>query len=477
MSPTPLPMSPSLALLDFEQSPSDKLMFDLTLRHRSVSGSSLEVHHSSPVTVPGSARRATPYNAFPLVTDLPAGTLPDTPGPILRAFNRDPANHVTWRDASPTPFERRAPSTPVLTPLPGTNLSVEDIDPELVPLPPSVNPSTVHVGQSAPGYFDIPVDEHPQMDDADGLNGLACLKLASGDYHSTSVHYCNADAPVGHRGTAEEMRHQDEDAELQSTLKDIEIPRDQIRAHRRQKQGSGLLENARALGVPKHHQVLPLRLKQHVGSLRYHFRAESWNSEDWETCSGECSTAMASDHSLRGCDPNGICTSSPSSLYSAAPHSEIENGAGHDNDAPPESAHIIWNKSSGRPGTPASKSYWGGNISLYDGTGYGEDSGPSIPREVNEGIQDLETSSALLSVNGVRSGKETSTQRSRGEDPYQETVRQSSFTAHGHGDSESLESIYRAYTYPVGDRIPSSSSNSADEDVQRLAKKEYDISS
>lgn len=475
-------MSPSLALLNFEQSPSDKPMFDLTMHRRSVSGSSLEVHHSPPMTVPGSARQATPYNIFPPVTDLPAGTIPDTPGPMQRAFNRDPANYATWRNASPTPFENYAPSTPVLTPLPGTNLSVGDIDPELVPLPPSANPSTVHLGRSAPGYFDIPVDEHPQMDNADVLNGLACLKLAGdhdnapGDQQSTSSHNPSADAPIGRRGTAEEMRHQYEDAKLQDTVNKLEIPQDRTRALKHQQQARDLPENVRTLGVPRHHQVLPLRLKQQDGSLQDPFRKDSRNSDDWETCSGERSTAMASEDSLHRRNPHKTCTSSSSSVYSAAPPPAKGKEADHGDNASPEFAYVVWNSPSGLREAPAPESSWGGHTNLYDGTGYGGDSSPSTPREPDEGIDDihLKTWSAPLSVDGARSGNEKSNQPSSSEDLYYETVRQSPFTAHGHG---SLESIYRAYAYPLGDRVSSSSNNCAGGDVQGPATKEDEISS
>lgn len=480
---TPLPMSPSLALLNFEQSPSDKPMFDLAVHHRSVSGSSLEVHHSSPMTVPGSARQATPYNIFPPAVDLPAGTVPDTPGPMQRAFDRDPANHLPWQITTPTPVERYTPSTPVLTPLPGTKLSIGDVDPELVPLPPSLDPSTVHLGHSTPGYFDIPVDEDPRMDDADVLNGIACLKLA--DDHSSasedprrSSHHHIADAPVGRHGTAEEMRLRYEDTKLQGTVDTLELPQDRTRAHRRQQQTMELQENIRTLGAPKHHQMLLLRLRQQDGGMQDPVRKDSCASEDWETCSGERSKAMASVYSLHDRNPYQTRTPSSSSGFSTALPPAEGKRADHGDDAPPDFSYVVWDSPTEFREAPAPKNTWGGHIGLYDGTGYGDDSGPSTPREPDEGIHDshLKASSVPLSVDGARSGEEVSNRLSRDERLH-ENIAQFPLTAHGHGSCKSLESIYRAYAYPVGERMPSSSNNSASGDVQRPATKEDEISS
>jgi hypothetical protein len=471
-------MSPSLALLNFEQSPSDRPMFDLTTHQRSVSGDSLEVHHSSPMTVPGSARQATQYSIFPLNTDLPAGTIPDTPGPMQRAFTRDPANHIPWGNASPTSFERCVPSTPVLTPLPGTNRSVGDLDPELVPLPPSVNPCTMRLGRTTPGYFDITVDETPQMDDTDVLNGLACLRLAdehSGAFGGRSIFSDDpgTDAPIGRRGTAEEMRHQHEDAKLQDTVNTLEIPRDRTRGYRRQQQDGELQENVRILSVSKHCQVLPFRIKQQDGDLQDPVRKDSCTSEDWETCSGKRSTAMTSEHSLHNRSLDQPRTSSPLSIYSAASHPEEGNGVDHGNDAPPEFAYVIWDRQNRSYHGPISETTWGRHTGLYDGSGYGCDSGPSTPREPDEGTQDMHSkgSSTPLSVGG------DSNRSLREEDRQHETARELPLTAHGQRNCESLESIYRAYAYPPGDGIPSSSNSSGGGDGQRAATKGYEISS
>lgn len=198
---------------------------------------------------------------------------------MQRAFNRDVANRVPWESASPTPAERYVPLTPVLTPLPGTNLSAGDIDPELVPLPPSVNPSMVYLGSGSPGYFDIPVDAQAGVD---GREVFHCEGLPT-HYQDLTKH------------------HQE---------------------------------------LPKHYQELPLRLKRQGGG-----RKDSHVSEDWETCSGGRSTAVADE-----------------------------------NESPPSFGYVA---------------------GLYDGSGYGCGSDTSTPVEPDEGIHDF-----YLKNDAARSARE-----------------------------------------------------------------------
>lgn len=452
---TPPPMSPSLALLNFEQSPLDKPMFELAMHHRSTSGSSLEIHHSSPMTVPGSARQATPYNTFPPAMDLPAGTVPDTPGPMQRAFDCDPANHIPWHITSPIPVKRCTPSTPALTPLPDTNLSVEDVDPELVPLPPSVDPFTVHLSRSTPGHYHVSVDKDSRMDEADMLNGFACLKLA--DRHSSASedrrkfpHHPITDAPGTRLGTAVEMRYQYEDTKLQDTFDTLGL--DRIREHRRQQQTVELQENIRTLRASKHHQVLLSCLSQRDGGMQDLVRKDSCVSEDWETCSGEHSIAMASVCSLDDYNFHQTRTSSPASDYfTGLPLAESKR-AGQGDAAPLNFSCVVWDSSTVFRGAPAPKNAWCGHTGLYDGTGYGDDSGRSRAREPDEGIHDsyLKAPSAPLSVNGARSGEVMSDRQSRNEELH-ENIAYSPLIGHGHGSCMSLESIYRAYAYPLGE--------------------------
>jgi hypothetical protein len=276
-------------------------MFELNMHRRSVSGSSSEVQHSSPMTVPGSARQRTPYALFLSSNDLPAGTIPDTPGPMQRAFNRDPANHIPWQNASSTPLERYAPSTPVLTPLPSTNLSVEDVDPELVLLPPSINPSVVQVGQGNPGYFDISVGEQPQMDSTDILNGLACLKLAEDhsdpdETEPSALNKKNLQVCVGHCGNLKEMRCGYEDTNLQDAFCATHRPPGHTQTFRRKQQVQHLNNSVHTLNVPQHCQVLPLRPKQPDEDLQDRVWKDSVISSDCHTTSGERSTITASEH-------------------------------------------------------------------------------------------------------------------------------------------------------------------------------------
>ncbi|KAF2632440.1 hypothetical protein BU25DRAFT_406971 [Macroventuria anomochaeta] len=466
-------------------------MFELNLHKRSISGSSLEVMHSSPMTVPGSARQMTPYNVPPPSTDLPAGTIPDTPGPMQRAFNRDPANHVPWQNASPTPLERYAPSTPVLTPLPGTNLTVGDLDPELVPLPPSINSSLAQIGQGNPGYFDIPVEEQLPMDNADMLNGLACLKLAedpgdTGDSETKVSHDSGPHTPVGRYGNSEEMRREYKDAKLQDTVCTQGHLKHQALEPRPKQQAKELSDTVRAPNVPQHHQVLPLRPKQQGEDLQDRVRKDSVISKDWETSNGEHSTGtMSEDTDARRTPSQSYKTILPAD--STAPASSGHCKRMEVRSSPPvDFAYIVWDSPNESRRNAAQENIWGRHAGLYDGSGYGDDASGPTSCESNEGTKDvhiesgprsIEPSMTALSADGDRSGKDISNRPSKGEDPYPGYVRESPLTVHKQRNYESLESIYHAYAYPFGERVSSSSNNSTGGDVQRPAAKETEISS
>ena len=482
-------MSPSLALLNFEQSPTDRPMFELNMHQRTVSGSSLEVQHSSPVTVPGSSRQRTPYTMFlPSSTDLPAGTVPDTPGPMQRAFNRDPANYVPWQNASLTPLEMYAPSTPVLTPLPGTNLFVGDVDPELVPLPPSINQSIMQVGQEKHGYFNILVDEQPQIDSTDVSDGSACLRLVD-DHSDTSKEESSASdvrnlqVSVGHCTRSEDTRCEYEDAKLQDVICATHFPPGYIRALRRKQQAQDLNDSVSDLNLPPRHQVLTLQPKQQEEALLDPARKDSAISDDWDTTSDGCSTATTAEHidkcrTLGQSHPTNDFPNIPPSAHNGETEVRADSSPAVNLD------YVVWDNLDESRRRVRLENTWGLHTGLYDGTGYGEeDSGPTTPCKPDEGTKDtpkrpdplsIEASTAL-SVGGECSDKQISSERPRGEDPDTKPVRKwSRLTADSH---ESLESIYHAYAYSFGARVPSSSNNSAHGDERRSLTKGAGISS
>lgn len=469
---TPTPMSPSLAL-NFEQSPPGQPIFELNMHQRSTSGSSLEVQHSSPVTVPGSARQINPYNLVLSSTDLPFGTIPDTPGPLQRAFERDPANHIPWQNASPTPLERNVPSAPVLTPLPGTNLPFEDSNPALVALPPSM--TSLQSDQQNPGYFDIPVDDQSQMDRTDVLNGLACLRLADGhgddaDDRSKTSHGSTGHTQAIDHGLDQAMRREYEVSKLQDVLDVQDSSYPYTRALRRKQQASDLHDGDCSLDIPQHHQTLPLRLKQQDEDLQERVRKDSVISENWDTSSGQPTT---SDYTYQRRNPNlSHETENPASACSFTSSTQEYSRAGDKNSPTDNLAYIVWDSPREPHQRAPRENTWGQHAGLYDGTGYGDDATlPATPQEPDEGTKNVHMqlsprsakASPTPSTHGGQFEDDVFTQQAKCEDSYPEHAREPSLLSTSErGNRESLESIYHAYAYPFGERVPSGSSNTSE---------------
>ncbi|KAF9697389.1 hypothetical protein EKO04_005056 [Ascochyta lentis] len=450
---TPSHTLPSLAL-NFEQSPPDQPIFEMSMHQRSVSGASMEVQHSSPMTVPGSARQMDPYNIPSSPIGLPAGTIPDTPGPLQRAFDRDPANHVLpWHDESPTPTERNVPSTPVLTPLPGTNLSFEDIDRSLITLPPSV--TSLAAGQQVRGYFDISIDEPSHMDDADALNGLACLKL-SADHSDADYREIESSSDGGEYAQraspsfAEEMRREYEDTKLQDTICTQDVPRPQVRALRRKQQAQNLNNGIRTLNVPQHHQILPFRPKQQDQEVQDRVRIDSVVDELCDSSNSQLSPKFTHKH--HGSSRSSKTAHAANSSASASP--EESKGAGNENNLTTNPTYIARDGLNTPHHRAPVENVWGHHTGLYDGTGYGHDATPpTTPCESDEGTKDacMQSSSHL--------------------------VQASSLSANKNRNYESLGSTDHVCAYPPSERVPSGSGNDAGRDVHLRATKKAEISS
>ena len=370
-------------------------------------------------------------------------------------------------------------------------MSIGDIDPDLVPLPPSINPSAVQIDQGNAGYFDILVDEQVQMDNADRLNRLACLRLA--DDHGDNVNNENSGSKdtnthvrTGYGGISEKTRCEHKDVKLQNTANRLDISQNQTRALRRKQQIKSLDDAIRAQYVPRHRQILPLRLKQQNEDLQDRVRKDSAISEDWETCSGERSMSVASEQTHERPSQSNRTSVSANDTTSASPQDPKRTADG--NSPPIDFAYVVWHSPSECRRHPTRESIWGRHTGLYDGTGYGsDDSGPATPHELDESTEDvnmhstprsIEVLPAASSVVGDHSGKDNFSRPPRGEDSYSERVQERSpLTANEQRNHESLESIYRAYAYPFGNRVPSNGNNSTNGDVQRSASKEAEISS
>lgn len=98
---------------------------------------SLDVQCSSPVPIPSTAAQQSSYPS-----DMPIGTIPVSPGPMQRAFELDLTN------MSPSPLSSPTLQSPLPTPMPGTNLTFEDIQPTH-----NIYSSDTYQSQESSGYF------------------------------------------------------------------------------------------------------------------------------------------------------------------------------------------------------------------------------------------------------------------------------------------------------------------------------------
>lgn len=138
---------PSLAL-NFDVSSPNKPMFDDDRNASASSRSSwTQVHRSSPITVPSSSKENTP----PCQTTFEVGTVPDSPAPISKASVQQSILSHTLQDtqelaASPLKVD------PNPTPMPGTNLPLEEIQ-----TPDIVVSSPGGTSRDQDDYFAIPM--------------------------------------------------------------------------------------------------------------------------------------------------------------------------------------------------------------------------------------------------------------------------------------------------------------------------------
>ncbi|CAO2647766.1 Nn.00g086880.m01.CDS01 [Neocucurbitaria sp. VM-36] len=137
-------------ILSFQESPPGQPILEIP-DPRHTTASSPNVHHSSPISVP--CKQETRFDVADLPSLLPAGTIPNSPAPFWRALEMDPTNLASSPFQSPV-IKKSTTAEAIPTPLPGTNLTFEDIRSD------NVLPS--HVASSSrdlPGYFDIPLDD------------------------------------------------------------------------------------------------------------------------------------------------------------------------------------------------------------------------------------------------------------------------------------------------------------------------------
>ncbi|KAF2727958.1 hypothetical protein EJ04DRAFT_529009 [Polyplosphaeria fusca] len=158
---------PSLAL-NFEVSPPDQPIFDTT--RKSLQASEIEVHRSSPITVPSAVKEnMSPLQVMhPEVPGFSVGTIPDSPAPLhlrliqetfpsFASFAADDFSTMQSSDATPL-------NSPLPTPLPGTNIPIQGVsksEDSTASCPQTRSECTI-----SQAYFDIPLhrihglDEH-----------------------------------------------------------------------------------------------------------------------------------------------------------------------------------------------------------------------------------------------------------------------------------------------------------------------------
>ncbi|KAF1978370.1 hypothetical protein BU23DRAFT_563981 [Bimuria novae-zelandiae CBS 107.79] len=150
---TPVRETPSVSL-NFEASPMNEPMFGPMTRTTSGS-SSLRVHRSSPITVPTASRNATPManGTPPGLGAFPVNTVPDSPAPLQRAYVQEAIiNNAAKTSTYSDPSDLGIEVDPLPTPMPGTNLPLEDATaPGIMVTSPSA--PSMRRG-SAQGYFD-----------------------------------------------------------------------------------------------------------------------------------------------------------------------------------------------------------------------------------------------------------------------------------------------------------------------------------
>jgi hypothetical protein len=146
----------SLAL-NFRESPPGQPMFGALQRKRSIS-SSLVVQHSSPVPIPTSFTEDYTTNSITAHHFVPAGTVPDSPGPLQKALERDLRLSPNVTDPSPVHPQTGDDAELLSTPMPGTNISYNHNDLNgSAPLSHGPEVLLSHISSETSDYFDMPI--------------------------------------------------------------------------------------------------------------------------------------------------------------------------------------------------------------------------------------------------------------------------------------------------------------------------------
>jgi hypothetical protein len=326
---------------------------------------------------------------------------------MQRAFDRDPANHNALQSADPTPMEKHVPAAPVLTPLPGTNLTLDDSSPELAPLSPSMNPSLMHNSNEDRGYFDIPIEAQHGSTSSHGVN---CDRKST-DAMNDSVHI---QPVVQHGSTGGQQIKVSNDTNAHGILADHDISE----GMRREFENLKLQDTVCIQTVHRDAQTLALRPKPKVDNFGDRFRKDSvindhpdvnTNRPTKEATLKSDSKHLASVQLQKG----KIANKGPISIASTKSYS----GNGGENSSTAGYGYAICDRRVESHQSAPVENIWGRHTGLYDGTGYGDDTGLSnTPAEPDEGTKPLCMQSGLHSITVISSPPSVSGERVTRED-------------------------------------------------------------
>jgi hypothetical protein len=142
------------------------------LDRKSSSSSSLVVLHSSPVNIPTPVRHESIRCAH--LYGLPEGTVPDSPGPLQKALERDSNRYSVVSDSSPAHSQFRGNPELTASPTPGTKLGVREYDSGESPaLSRGQEAELSMVLLEAASYFDTPMAVHSTESNLDSVGRAA----------------------------------------------------------------------------------------------------------------------------------------------------------------------------------------------------------------------------------------------------------------------------------------------------------------
>lgn len=343
-TPTRVPqIRPSLTL-NFEQSPPDEPMFDLSRRRRSVS-SSLDVQHSSPVPIPITVQQQThPRTANAQSCELPAGTIPKSPTPIQLILDKDPNKGVAV-PAYPSPPNMREIIEPLPTPMPGTNVGFSEND----LTGDASSKQNVMSFREGSSYFEFPVPDVPNdVEDAEFSHQAQCLADIAAKQDSFTISTV-ADGKVMALAALDEV----EKARLQ-------------RKHTLERRHS--VSEADGNDHCVQHPCAPERLAY-----------DTVHSEDpavREYIADECYSPIDIEHVVFEDRPEVVNRRPGNAYASARAADQVEL----DKLAQLQRESDLQEHAAGDSLFKPAPNAWGTHGSLYDGTGYGDSSSSNSPR-------------------------------------------------------------------------------------------------